>query len=364
MTQHIQLRQPGLDGIRGFAALAVATMHLSVSFGLLPYSALGNTGVTVFFVLSGYLISRMWHRRDQGIGSYWRFVRRRLVRLGPVVVALALIGGPALVVFGGASAASVTRDAGLALLQLTAFASAAGSRPYPYFEPTWSLTVEWTFYLVFPLVFFLIRRSTHGGNVPKVLAGLGVALYLIGLPMSFEGFYFLPVANLGVMFVGAALGAWHSQRTEPLSSDRARTVMAMGMLGVLAVLPGYTLSWSWKLAVMPAAALAALALVHGVVARDRATAVLGTRFLSSVGRGAYSLYLWHMPVMWLVWFNTQGANKWLQAAIACVAIAGVSVLSFRALERPVLLTGDARSPSLWSRFDESHRRASPSNARL
>ena len=163
--------------------------------------------------------------------------------------------------------------------------------------------------------------------------------------MSFEAFYFLPVANLGVMFAGAALGTWHSERAEPLTCDRARTVMAMVTLGLLSVLPGYTISWSWKLAVMPASTLAALALIHGVAARDRATAILGTRFLSSVGRGAYSLYLWHMPVMWLVWFNTEGANKWLQAVLACLGIVCVSTLSYRALERPVLMTAGPRSRS-------------------
>ena len=177
MSRHIGQRVPALDGVRGYAALAVAAMHLSVSFGLLPYSPLGNTGVTVFFVLSGYLISRMWHGRDRSAGSYGRFVRRRFVRLGPVVVALALIGGPLLVVFGGASAPAITRDAGLALLQLTAFVSAVGSRPHPYLEPTWSLTVEGTFYLVFPLVLVLIHRSRMGNHVPRVLVGIGATLY-------------------------------------------------------------------------------------------------------------------------------------------------------------------------------------------
>ncbi len=364
MSRHIEQREPALDGIRGFAALAVTATHLCVSFGLLPYAPLGSIGVTVFFALSGYLISRMWYRRDDSPHSYRQFIRRRLVRLVPAVMALTLIGASALVAFGGAPAALATRDAALALFQLTAFASAFGSRPHQSFDPTWSLTVEWTFYLVFPLVLGFVRRKAFGAPIAKVLAGIAVILYAVGLPMSFEAFYLLPVANLGVMFAGAALGAWHSERTEPLSYDRARTVMAMGTLGVLAVLPGYTLSWSWKFAVMPAAALAALALIHGVVAGDRATAVLGTRLVSGVGRGAYSLYLWHMPVMWLVWFNTQGANKWLQAAIACLGTAGVSALSYRALERPVLLNGDARSPSLGSRFAGSSRHASPSNARL
>jgi peptidoglycan/LPS O-acetylase OafA/YrhL len=335
-----------------------------VSFGLLPYAPLGSTGVTVFFVLSGYLISRIWYRRRESAHSYRQFIRRRLVRLIPAVTALAVIGGPALVVFGGATVTSAARDALLAQFQVTAFASAFETRPHPSFDPTWSLTVEWTFYLVFPLVFILIRRNTPARRISTALAGIGVALYLVGLPLSFEQFYLLPVANLGVMFAGAALGAWHSERTEALSSDRARTVMALTTLGLLAVLPGYTLSWSWKVVVMPVATLAALALIHAVAARDRATAVLGTRFLTGVGRGAYSLYLWHMPVMWLVWFNTQGANKWVQTAIACLAIAGVSALSFRALERPVLSTGGARSLSLRSRSHGNHTHASASNARL
>ena len=364
MAGYVGQRLAALDGIRGFAALAVAATHLSLSFGLLPYAPLGSIGVTVFFVLSGYLIGRMWYRREDNSRSYGQFIRRRLVRLVPAVMALTTIGAPALVAFGGASADSVSRNAVFALFQVTALVSTFGARPHPSLDPTWSLTVEWTFYLVFPLVLGLVRRRALALPVAKTLAAIGIVLYVGALPLSHKAFYLLPVANLGVMFGGAALGVCHSHRTEPLAVDRARTVMAMTTLGLLAVLPGYTLSWSWKLAVMPAAALATLALIHGVVGGDRATAVLRTRFISGVGRGAYSLYLWHMPVMWLVWFNTQGANKWLQAAIACLCIAGVSALSYRALERPVLMTGGPRSPSLWSRLDGSNRRISASNARL
>ncbi len=89
----------------------------------------------------------------------------------------------------------------------------------------------------------------------------------------------------------------------------------------------------------------------GVAARDGATAFLGTRLLSSIGRGAYSLYLWHMPVMWLVWFNTQGANV-APSRVACLGIAVVSTLSYRALERPVT-TANPRSRPLIDRRSTS-----------
>ncbi len=336
LTQDTRVRQPALDGLRGFAALTVAAMHLTLSFGLLPYSTLGYTGVTVFFVLSGYLIGGIWIGHEGRRVSYSQFVRRRVARLVPVAAALTLIGTPALALFGGASIIAAIRDGALALLQLTAVTSTLGVDAHPFFEPTWSLTVEWTFYLAFPLGFILIRQRVPSEHIAKVLAAIAVGLYLIGLPLTFEAFYLLPVANLGVMFAGAALAASHAKRSERPTSDRARTVMAMTTLAILAVAPGYSMSWSWKLAVMPAAALAAIAVIQGVQAQDRAAAVLAWPPLSALGRGAYSLYLWHLPVMWLVWFNSPGMNMWLQSAIAIACVATVSSLSYRLLECPVL----------------------------
>ena len=252
----------------------------------------------------------------------------------------------------------------LAVVQLTAFASAFGSRPHQSFDPTWSLTVEWTFYLVFPLVLGFVRRKAFGAPIAKVLAGIAVILYAVGLPMSFEAFYLLsgrePRRDVCRCSPGSmALGAHRATvlRSRPHRNGHGNAWRPRGTARLHAQLVvevrRYASGGSCGAGADPRCG-----------GRRQGYRCLGNTLVSGVGRGAYSLYLWHMPVMWLVWFNTQGANKWLQAAIACLGTAGVSALSYRALERPVLLNGDARSPSLGSRFAGSSRHASPSNARL
>lgn len=336
-----QQRNRALDGIRGFAALAVFFAHLVVHMGLLPYAPLGVMGVIMFFALSGYLIAGICWRTPATWAAYGTFLRRRVVRLAPVVVALAVVGVPALVLFGAQPLNRVGRDAVIALAQVTAFATAFGVDTVEAFRPTWSLTVEWAFYLVFPVVLSGLRRSgADAGRVSRVLAVVGVGLYAVGLLLPPVQFYLLPVANLGVLFVGAALATWHlhlrAREEVPRTVDPARTWMALLMLSILVVLPGYTLSWGWKGAVLPATTICTLVVIHGCWAGNSASRALAVGPLRHVGLRAYSLYLWHLPIMWLVWVNMPDSSRGLRAVVAVAVVAVVVPLSFELLERPVL----------------------------
>ena len=330
-------RNHALDGIRGFAALSVLFAHLVVHMGLLPYAPLGVMGVIMFFALSGYLIAGICWRSQPGWASYRAFLHRRVVRLAPVVVALCVVGGPVLVLFGQESVARVARDAVFVLTQTTAFATSFGVDTVVPFRPTWSLTVEWTFYVAFPVVLMALRRrDADPRRVRRALVAIALALYVAGLFLPPVEFYLLPVANLGVLFAGAALAVWHVERGEAHDVDPARTWMALLMLVILVVLPGYTLSWSWKTAVVPAAALCTLALIHGSWAGNAASKVLAVAPLRFVGLRAYSLYLWHLPIMWLVWVNMPQSAYGTRAVVALVVVAVVVPVSFELLERPVL----------------------------
>ena len=105
------VRNQALDGIRGFAALAVLFAHFVVFMGLLPYQPLGAMGVLMFFALSGYLIGGMCWRAPPTLSAYRAFLKRRVVRLAPVVLALVTLGGPALVLVGRLPAGDVARTA-------------------------------------------------------------------------------------------------------------------------------------------------------------------------------------------------------------------------------------------------------------
>jgi peptidoglycan/LPS O-acetylase OafA/YrhL len=335
-------RNEGLDGVRGFAALAVVFAHFAVSMGLLPFAPLGFMGVTMFFALSGYLIGGICWRMPASGSAYLTFLHRRVVRLGPVILALAVVGGPVFVVAGEVPAQQVMRDAALALSQTTAFATTLGVVVLEPFRPTWSLSVEWAFYLLFPLALMVLRRSGMGWrDLGRAMAAVAAILYLAGLGLGPVAFYHLPVSNLGVLFAGAALSIWHvglSDSAAPRQADVGRTAMALVMLSILVVLPGPTSGWGWKLAVVPTVTVCTLALIHGCWSGNRASTWLSVRPLREVGVRAYSLYLWHLPIMWLVWVTMPDSSPPVRGLAALAVIVVTVHVSFTVLERPVLGT--------------------------
>ena len=243
--------------------------HVVEHLGLMPIPPLGGMGVLVFFVLSGYLIARIVARRAESPNAYRRFLRRRSVRLGPAIVALGVVGPVLLVLAGGMPVRTAAVEGALALTQTTAFATAGGVPVHPVLAPTWSLTVEWVFYLLFPAAFFaLIRRGRRVLTLARDTAVAAGVLYLVGLLLGPMAFYHLPVANLGVMLLGAALGLGHHVGWR--GPERLRPGIWPGggaaLILILVFLPGSPLSWARKLAVLPTTGVAAALVINGCVA--------------------------------------------------------------------------------------------------
>jgi peptidoglycan/LPS O-acetylase OafA/YrhL len=150
VTQRTTARRAELDGIRCFAVLAVFMAHSGYhgfSFGAL--------GVTVFFVLSGYLITTLltneW-RRD-GRFSFGRFYARRVLRLYPALIVLLVVGALFYRDLGdGGTFAGYLRAAAAAGLYFQDFVWGLTGSAHGGFGNTWSLAVEEQFYIVWPLV--------------------------------------------------------------------------------------------------------------------------------------------------------------------------------------------------------------------
>jgi peptidoglycan/LPS O-acetylase OafA/YrhL len=340
-------RSGALDGLRGLAALAVVSSHLTGSVGVLPYASGGFIGVLVFFVLSGYLIAGILWRAPATWAHYRVFVRRRFRRLAPVVVALVVVGVPAMALFGRQELRSVLFEAALALTQTTAFAVSVGAAGHPAWGPTWSLTVEWVFYLAFPLLLIGLRvRGLSSRRIRLVLAAVAAALYIGGLLLSPRAFYLSPVANVGVMVAGAILALHHADPTvEHRRPDPARATAALVLLGLLVAAPMASLSPAYRFIVFPAVAVATLVVIHECRNPGRVGRALGWRPLALVGTAAYSVYIWHMPVMWLTYVSVPPLPRPVIGLVAMVALVPVVTVSFWFLERPVLRHRPARSPS-------------------
>jgi len=167
---------PSLDGIRAVAVMVVFLAHAGLAF--VP----GGFGVTVFFFLSGYLITTLLRREYEQTGaiSLRNFYLRRIYRIFPplylvlgLLIALKLSGVIPYEMSAGAVAAQAFH---LTNYYLLLFPAVELAPVVPYTVPMWSLAVEEHFYLLFPLaLLFLLKRN----NYPRTAFVLGLACVVV-----------------------------------------------------------------------------------------------------------------------------------------------------------------------------------------
>ena len=260
--------RPELDGLRGVAVLLVIGGHLYVP-GLLGG---GNVGVTLFFVLSGYLITSILRENDDMI----RFYKRRARRLLP-----ALIAWLGVLVMAGV----VTHGEALhPLLYAANWSAATGNLAAPLAH-TWSLAVEEQFYLLWPAVLLVARRPVW--FVAAVMVGTSVA-GVMGASNSLVG----EIGRFGPIAWGCLLGLGVIPRL-----PRLIVLAAVGLIAAFVLFPPPSAEWSNRLG--PLLSAAAFAVVAVLVRRE--TGPLAIPPLMAVGRISYGLYLWHAPFAFAIW---------------------------------------------------------------
>jgi peptidoglycan/LPS O-acetylase OafA/YrhL len=378
---------PHLDGLRALAAFAVVATHAGFQTGraldsgpFAPFLARMDFGVTVFFLLSGFLLYRPFvaaalaGRPAPAVG---RFYLRRAVRILPaywlaVVVTLVTV-------------AAVRLDLGGWLAYLTLTHPYVGTPVDPALSQMWTLTVELSFYAVLPLLAAaslrrggdlagqLRRQSVLLGGlvaaqVAYVLVVKGAAVTegdrgLLWLPAHLDWF----ALGMGFAVVSCALG--HPQlpvrsrlrRLDDMAADPATCWVLGGLLFWFATLPvagPRTLSafttWEWftRHAVYGlAAACLLLPAVFGDPHRGVIRAALASRPARSLGEVSYGVYLWHLMLLtWLVGvlgleiFRGGFAVLFPLTAVTATVVAAAS---YRLVERPLLAR--VRSPRRSSR---------------
>ncbi|CAN7147347.1 acyltransferase family protein [Knoellia sp. LjRoot47] len=331
-----------LDGLRGAAALAVVQYHFLLLSGLSSEPGAGLIGVLVFFVLSGYLITGiLWRADGRAPTTYADFVKRRVRRLAPALLGLVVVAGVLVTVAGPGDARAAVVGGLIVLTQTTGLWHVFGSFPVEAWLPAWSLTVEWVFYLAWPLVLLVMRRRGMSTTTAmRVALGLAAVLYLASMPLSPKAFYYLPVGNLAVMLVGAALALAHARsprRTGGRDAGIADLAFLAFVVAVLLPSTGASGSWFYRVSYVPVAVGVALVLID----QRPGTSGLARRLLESrpmvaVGQASYSLYLWHLPLLWSAFWGLPDLPVAARVGVATVALVPVVWLSYTLLEKPVL----------------------------
>jgi peptidoglycan/LPS O-acetylase OafA/YrhL len=369
---------PALTTLRAFAALLVFLHHFPPSdrTGLLAtVGREGHVGVTVFFVLSGFLITARYREAFAagriGLSDYFRKRVARIVPLYWAVLGLSLALSPA----GHGGWAGTLPEW---LLLQGFFAPSVGHLAVP---TSWTLTLEECFYAAAPLIFFTLRSRRPAW---LVLAGWTVGLLALGgiALRTFEGtaFGFLSTPREVVIhtffgrFVDFALGVggallFASGRVERLWAGRrgpllagAGALAAFGLLVLgehgMATAGGiegdrWAAAWSWNLVVAAASLLAILSLTCGTSPVSRAMA-LGP--LVYLGRISYALYLIQMtPLGKGLMYRLLPSEHPLFLPLLYVGMSAVSAVLFEVVEEP----GRRLVLRWWPSASEGGGKASP-----
>ena len=304
--------RPGLDGVRAVAIGLVLLNHTGLSAFLG-----GGNGVIVFFVLSGFLITKLmleeWDRR--GAISVGGFYGRRAVRIlpAPTVMLLVILAASWAITDTPSEHHYLLQELLLAATYLTNMKPLLvqgivvnGSVFDGYLGHMWSLAVEEQFYLVWPITMIglaLPRRNSR--RLVQIVLGFAAAIAVVRL-----GLYYLPgldpdVASIALFsFDGFALGAalafaFHKGTFPGLERFLARPVVPIAALGVLFVdLVAGRYSHEISSLYVVYCSIAAAALIgHLFVAPDgTASQWASLKPVVLIGKLSYSIYLWHNPI--------------------------------------------------------------------
>jgi peptidoglycan/LPS O-acetylase OafA/YrhL len=339
--------QPALDGLRALAVTLVLCFHGGAS-----WMTGGYVGVSVFFTLSGYLITSLLlveHQRSASI-DLRGFYTRRVKRLLPASLLLLMV-----VVVAAAAGAwrwdgALTRDVVGSALQVENWVKLFGDASYADLvnatlgrvaplEHYWSLSIEEQFYWVWPVVMLVLLRRVRSAQRVMVWLVLAALVGMVAAPViasvwGADAAYWSTPARMGEILIGAALAAvLHRGAAVPrwagwLTPVPLAAVLVVAVTWPAASGPAYR---GW----LPVFALGSGLLIAGLQVDGPVRRILSLRPGVWVGTISYGIYLYHWPMFAVITTDRTGLDGVALAALRVCLTVAAAALSYRLVERPI-----------------------------
>ena len=348
---------PAIDGLRAIAVIAVMLYHLGVSW--IPG---GFLGVDLFFVISGYVITRLLldSIQERGGLDLRDFYLARIRRLLPPLVFMIVTTS----IFIGLWAPDTTKkfltDAPFSLTGAMNWWLVLNNQDYfeaigrpPLLQHTWSLAVEAQFYLLWPLILLIVLKYLGKKLIPAaaliIAATSGVALMLVSFQLDAANsskvshVYFGTDTHSIGLFLGAALAvSWIPQNFNLQVTRRAQDFIdGIGVFGFIGILSTFFLidetdPTLYKVA-FPLAGLFGTAILISIVhPASRFAPLLRNKSLLWIGERSYAIYLWH----WVIFQVSRpqvdlDGEDWALFTLRILVVLALADISLRLVELPI-----------------------------
>lgn len=348
---------PAIDGLRALAVIAVMFYHLGFSW--IPG---GFLGVDLFFVISGYVITRLLlDSIAQSGGLDLRgFYIARARRLLPALIFMVVSTIIAIGIWAPDTIKRLLTDTPFSLTGTMNWWLVAHHQDYfesigrpPLLQHTWSLAVEAQFYLVWPLILYFILKRLGKKVIPAaslvIAAASAITLLLVSFSLDASNaskvshVYFGTDTHSIGLFLGAALAvSWIPQNFKVTVTQQAQNFIdGVGVFGFIGILSCFlfideTQPTLYKIA-FPLAGLFGAAIIMSVVhPASRFAPVLQNPVFLWIGERSYAIYLWH----WVIFQVTRpsmdlAGQEWALYTLRILIVFALSDISLRFVELPI-----------------------------
>ena len=351
-TRHIS----SIDGLRAIAVTAVVLYHLGISW--IPG---GFLGVDLFFVISGYVITRLiLDSINQSSALDLRaFYAARIRRIYPGFLFMVI----STIIFIGVWAPEAIKrflsDLPYALSGTINWALVARNQDYfetigrpPLLQHTWSLAVELQFYLVWPIILLTVLKYFGKKNIARIALIIaiisGTILFLVSLQLDqantskVSHIYFGTDTHSLGLFLGSALAvSWIPQNLSAKITRRAQDVIdGIGVVGLLGLISTFLFIDEsnpslYKIAFPLAAVFGCLVIISLVHPASRFAPIISTPPFRWIGQRSYGIYIWH----WVIFQVTRpsvdlSGETWALYLARVLLVLALADISLRWVEIP------------------------------
>lgn len=325
-----------INGLRAYAVIAVVLYHFGIGF--MPG---GFVGVDVFFVLSGFLMTGIvlggLEKKKFSLGQFYLGRARRIIpALAVLCVALLAFGwfwlAPSdYATLGKHSAGAMSFTSNFTFKDEEGYFDAPSQTKW--LLHSWSLSVEWQFYLLYPLLLagfarFVSRKPSH---LNALLWLVGVASFIACVFVSPRNnafaFYLLPT-RAWEMVLGGLVYCYAARLRLSMQASMGCESAGLALIVMSAIAFTTDLAWPGIYALVPAGGAALV-----LLATHQDSPFTSHRVLQAIGNWSYSIYLWHWPLaVGLGYFGHKGELPWILGAVAVSVLLGYG--SYRWVEQP------------------------------